>query len=130
MVAQDFHPSKRSLKALPPTTSHHAKRWKRGALAPRKQPDKERPLGPGPRGKIPFRFISPDELAGGRGDLTPDGNHWTYLAKPTPTLTGNWSRVESFILDPDHIRFEEYESTDGGKTWTKTNSGTEERTAA
>ena len=44
-------------------------------------------------------------------------------------LKGNWSRTENFILDRDHIRFEEYESSDEGKTWTKTNSGTEERTA-
>ncbi len=28
------------------------------------------------------------------------------------------------------IRFEEYESKDEGKTWTKTNSGTEVRTAS
>jgi hypothetical protein len=81
-------------------------------------------------GKFHCRFISPDGLAGGRGDLTLDGNHWTYLDKPPPTLKGNWSRVENFILDHDHIRFEEYESADEGKTWTKTNSGTEERAPA
>lgn len=74
------------------------------------------------------RMITPDGLAGGRGDLTLDGNHWTYLDKPPPSLKGNWSRVENFILDHDHIRFEEYESADEGKTWTKTNSGTEQRT--
>ena len=78
-------------------------------------------------GKFHCRFISPDGLAGGRGDLTLDGNHWTYLDKPPPTLKGNWSRVENFILDHDHIRFEECESADEGKTWTKPNSGTEER---
>ena len=39
------------------------------------------------------------------------------------------SRTENFILDHDHIRFEEYEPKDEGKTWTKTSSGTEERTA-
>jgi hypothetical protein len=68
-------------------------------------------------------------LAGGRGDLTLDGNHWTYLDKPPATLKGNWSRTENFIVDHDHIRFEDYESADEGKSWTKTNSGTEERTA-
>jgi hypothetical protein len=81
-------------------------------------------------GKLHTRFIEPDGLAGGRGDLTLDGNHWTYLDKPPPPLKGNWSRTENFILDHDHIRFEEYESTDEGKTWTKTNSGAEQRTAS
>ena len=80
-------------------------------------------------GKLHSRFIAPDGLAGGRGDLTLNGNHWTYLDKPPVPLKGNWSRVENFILDHDHIRFEEYESADEGKTWTKTNFGTEERTA-
>jgi hypothetical protein len=80
-------------------------------------------------GKLNSRFIEPDGLAGGRGDLTLDGNHWTYLDKPQAPLKGNWSRVENFILDKDHIRFEEYESADEGKTWTKTNSGLEQRNA-
>jgi len=80
-------------------------------------------------GKLHSRLISPEGLAAGRGDLTLDGNHWTYLDKPAATLKGNWSRTENFIIDHDHIRFEEYESADGGKSWTKTNSGTEERVA-
>jgi len=80
-------------------------------------------------GKLHTRFIVPEGQAGGRGDLTLDGNHWTYLDKPPAQLKGNWSRTENFILDHDHIRFEEYESSDEGKTWTKTNSGTEDRTA-
>ncbi len=79
--------------------------------------------------KLSTRFIDPDGLAGGRGDLSLDGNHWTYLDKPPLKQKGNWSRVENFILDHDHIRFEEYESSDEGKSWTKTNFGTEERTA-
>ena len=78
-------------------------------------------------GKLYTRFIAPDGLAGARGDLTLDGNHWTYVDKPPPNLKGNWSRVENFILDHDHIRFEEYEASDEGRSWTKTNSGTEER---
>ena len=80
-------------------------------------------------GKLHTRFIVPDGQAGARGDLTLDGNPWTYLDKPPSGLKGNWSRTENFLLDHDHIRFEEYESSDQGKTWTKTNSGTEERTA-
>ena len=81
-------------------------------------------------GKLNCRTITPDGLAGGRGDLTLDGNRWTYLDKPPLNLKGNWSRTENFIQDRNHIRFEEYESADEGKTWTKTNSGTEERTTA
>jgi len=53
----------------------------------------------------------------------------TYLDKPPVSPKGNWSRVENFILNHDHIRFEEYESDYEGKTWTKTNFGTEERAA-
>jgi hypothetical protein len=78
-------------------------------------------------GQLYSRFIAPDGLAGGRGDLTLDGSHWTYLDKPPATLQGKWSRVENFIVDHNHIRFEEYESGDEGKTWTRTNSGVEER---
>jgi len=85
-------------------------------------------------GNLHTRFIVPDGQAGARGDLTLDGNHWTYLDKPPAGLPhcesrSNWSRTENFLLDRDHIRFEEFESSDEGKTWTKTNSGTEERTA-
>jgi len=83
----------------------------------------------GTNGNIHTRFIGLDGQAGGRGDLTMDRDHWTYLAKPTITLKGNWSRVENFILDHDHIRFEEYESSDEGKSWTKKNFGTEVRNA-
>lgn len=73
------------------------------------------------------RTIAPNGLAGGRGVLTIDGDRWTYLDKPASGLTGPWSRVENIIVDRNHIRFEEYESTDEGKHWTLTNSGTEER---
>lgn len=78
-------------------------------------------------GKLHSRFVAPDGLAGGRGDLTIDGNHWTYLDKPPAPLRGNWSRVENVIVDHDHLRFEEYASSDEGRTWTKTNAGVEER---
>ena len=79
--------------------------------------------------KLHTRFIQPDGLAAARGDLSLQGNHWTYFDKPPAKQTGNWSRVENFIEDRDHIRFEEYESSDAGKSWTRTNRGTEERTA-
>ena len=79
-------------------------------------------------GGLHSRVIAPDGRAGGRGDLTIDGDHWTYLDKPPRPLRGKWSRVENVILDHDHIRFEEYESADEGRTWARTNAGTEERT--
>jgi hypothetical protein len=80
-------------------------------------------------GKLYTRFIEPGGLAGERGDLTLDNNHWTYLDKPPAGTKANWSRVENYILDHDHIRFEEYESADEGKSWNKINAGTEERAA-
>jgi hypothetical protein len=80
-------------------------------------------------GTLHTRFIAPDGLAGGRGEFRLDGNHWTYLDKPPPSVEGNWTRTENFILDHDHIRFEEYESADAGKTWSPVNSGVEVRFA-
>jgi len=79
------------------------------------------------RGHFNTRTIAPNGLAGGRGDLVIDGTHWTYLDKPPASLTGPWSRVENVIVDRDHIRFEEFQSADEGKTWAQTNGGTEER---
>ena len=78
-------------------------------------------------GGLHTRTIAPNGLAGGRGDLTLEGKRWTYLDKPPAGLKGPWSRVENVIVDRDHIRFEEYESTDEGKTWAQVNAGTEER---
>lgn len=78
-------------------------------------------------GRLNTRTIAPNGLAGGRGDLTLDGKRWTYLDKPPASLEGPWSRTENVIVDRDHIRFEEYESTDKGKSWTRTNAGTEQR---
>ncbi len=78
-------------------------------------------------GHLHTRFIDPAGLSSGRGDLTIAADHWTYLDKPQPGLKGPWSRVENTILDHDHIRFEEYESADQGKTWTKVNGGVETR---
>lgn len=78
-------------------------------------------------GRFHTRMIAPDGRASGRGDLTLDNKHWTYLDKPAAGLKGPWSRIENVIVDHDHIRFEEYESTNEGKTWTLANAGTEER---
>ena len=81
-------------------------------------------------GRLTTRTIAPSGLAGGRGELTLDGRHLTYIDKPPASLKGNWSRTENVVVDRDHIRFEEYESADEGKSWTRTNAGTETRVPA
>jgi len=78
-------------------------------------------------GRLNTRTIAPNGLAGSRGDFMIDGEHWTYVDRPPVGSAGPWSRVENFIIDRDHIRFEEYESLDEGATWTRTNAGTEQR---
>ncbi len=78
-------------------------------------------------GRVKTQAITRNGLAGGRGDLTLVGSHWTYLDKPAPSLQGPWSRTENFVRDHDHIRFEQYQSDDNGKTWRLTNSGEENR---
>jgi hypothetical protein len=78
-------------------------------------------------GRFNTRTIAPNGLAGARGELTINDNHWTYLDKPPANLKGPWSRVENTIVDSNHIRFEEYESIDEGKSWRQTNAGAEER---
>ena len=81
-------------------------------------------------GQLHSRLIAPDGLAAARGDLTLDGNRWTYLDKPPATLRGSWSRVVNTVVDHNHIQFEEWESVDEGRTWKKTNSGTEVRSTS
>lgn len=83
-------------------------------------------LGDAP-GRFNTRMIAPNGLAGGRGELTIAGDRWTYLDKPPAGLTSPWSRTENIIVDRDHIRFEEYESADEGKTWQLVNAGDERR---
>lgn len=78
-------------------------------------------------GHLNTRTIAPDGLAGGRGELSMSGVHWTYIDKPPASLKGNWSRVENEIVDRDNIVFQEYESADDGKTWRLVNAGEEKR---
>jgi hypothetical protein len=78
--------------------------------------------------RLHTRTIAPDGRAGGRGDLVLEGNHRTYLDKPPTGLKGPWSRTENAILDKNHIRFVEYESSNEGMTWVQTNAGLEVRT--
>lgn len=78
-------------------------------------------------GRLNTRTITPNGLAGGRGDLTLAGARWTYVDRPPASLKGDWSRTENLVTDRDHIRFEEYASSDEGKTWRLTNAGEEVR---
>ena len=78
-------------------------------------------------GRLNTRTITPNGLAGGRGDLTLLGSRWTYIDRPPASLKGDWSRTENIVTDRDHIRFEEYTSSDEGKSWRLTNAGEEVR---
>jgi hypothetical protein len=77
--------------------------------------------------RLNTRTITPSGLAGGRGDLTLAGPHWTYIDRPPASLKGDWSRTENIVTDRDHIHFEEYASSDEGKSWRLTNEGEEVR---
>jgi hypothetical protein len=78
-------------------------------------------------GELHSRFVAPDGEVAPLGDLTLRGNHWTYLDRPAGHRRGKWSRTENVVLNENRIVFEEYESSDQGQTWVKTNSGTEDR---
>jgi hypothetical protein len=68
--------------------------------------------------------ILPDGHASGRGDLTIDGGHWTYLGKDDAGKPN--FRVENYVKDHDHIHYEQYKADEAGK-WTKTGEGNEVR---
>jgi hypothetical protein len=70
-------------------------------------------------------ILSNGNPAGAGSQLTIAGNHWTFLNKDS---SGVSHRVENYILDHDHIRSEQYKSTDG-TTWQKTGEGNEARIA-
>ena len=79
--------------------------------------------GDGP-GNLHSQVVLPSgNPAGKRSDLTIDGNHWTFLSKDA---NGTTYRIENYIRDHDHIRSEQYKSTDG-TTWQKTGEGEEVR---
>jgi hypothetical protein len=78
-------------------------------------------------GEFYTRTIAPSGLAGARGSMTIEGNRLTFMDKPAAGLTGPWSRVENHIISRNEIRFAEYESTDEGRSWKRTNAGTELR---
>lgn len=63
--------------------------------------------------------------AGAASELTLAGSHWTFLRKDAAGVS---YRVENYILDHDHIRSEQYKSTDG-TSWQKTGEGNETRVA-
>ena len=82
--------------------------------------------GDGP-GKFHSQPILPNGYSTGRGDLTIDGDHWTFLGSDTKPSKTTLFRTENYFRGPNNIHFEQYESTDDAKTWTKTNEGDETR---
>jgi hypothetical protein len=81
-------------------------------------------------GEKPGEYHTKVVLPGGKsselGDLTIEGDHWTYLGKNTEADKTTWFRTENWFKGRDGIRFELWTSGDG-KSWTKTNEGEEVR---
>jgi hypothetical protein len=72
--------------------------------------------------------VSGEGLAGGRGDLHIEGDHWTYLGKSEKDGKVTYYRTTNVFTGPDKIHYEQAESPDG-KNWTVTGGGDEVRTA-
>lgn len=81
-------------------------------------------------GEFHTKIIYPNGLSANRGDMsisTENRDHWTYIDHGVNDGKPRISRTENIFSGQDSIHFEEYESTDEGKTWVKTNEGTESR---
>lgn len=70
--------------------------------------------------------IMPDGHATGRGDLSIDGDHWTYLGHDTENGKTTYYRTTNEFLGRDRIHFESAHSADG-KMWTVDHKGDEQR---
>ncbi|HLK67986.1 MAG TPA: hypothetical protein VKU19_31350 [Bryobacteraceae bacterium] len=70
--------------------------------------------------------IMPDGKAAGRGELTIDGDHWTYQSKYVDGDRTTWYKTTNVFTGKDHIRFEQAESSDG-EHWVVKMSGEETR---
>lgn len=83
-------------------------------------------------GETPHTFhtqtVLPNGYAIGRGDLTLDGEHWTYSKKVTSDdgKSSMTYKTENYFHGPDHIHFVQTESADG-VTYKTTNQGDEVR---
>lgn len=72
--------------------------------------------------------IGPSGAADGRGDLTIDGNQWTFSGKDTKDGKTTYFRTTNDLRGTDHIHFEVSHSTDN-KTWIVDHKGDEHRIA-
>jgi hypothetical protein len=77
-------------------------------------------------GKFDVDNIFPNGHASSNTDLLIHGDHWTFLTHAAAPGDKRY-RTENVFHGPDAIHFEQFESTDDGKTWTKTNEGDESR---
>jgi hypothetical protein len=81
----------------------------------------------GASGKWKTQNVRPDGGSPGRpGDLTIDGELWTYMGDEVENGVKTWTRVTNRFSGPDRIHFEIARSTDG-KTWTVARAGDETR---
>ncbi len=79
-------------------------------------------------GKYFTQSIMPDGRAGGRGDLTIEGDRWTYLGTWNQGKKTTTFRTINVFSGKTRIHFEQQESNDG-KEWKTTGSGDEVRTS-
>jgi len=82
----------------------------------------------GPAGHYYTQAVQPEGFAMGRGELTIDGDHWTYMGKGEENGKSTYSKTTNAFSGKDRIHFELFESTDG-EHWTSTGSGEEIRSA-
>jgi hypothetical protein len=80
----------------------------------------------GAPGQYYTQNVLPAGQATGRGDLTIEGGHWTYLGHDDENGKTTWYRTTNEFTGNDRIHFESATSTDD-KTWTVTMSGDEVR---
>ena len=83
-------------------------------------------LPAGTPGQYHTQNVLPEGWASGRGDLTIEGNHWTYLGKDEENGKTTWYRTTNEFTGNDRIHFESAQSDDN-KTWRVTGSGDEVR---
>ncbi len=80
----------------------------------------------GAPGQYYTQNVLPAGQATGRGDLTIEGAHWTYMGHDDENGKTTWYRTTNEFTGNDRIHFESATSTDD-KTWTVTMSGDEVR---
>jgi hypothetical protein len=73
--------------------------------------------------------IMPDGRAGGRGDLTIEGDKWTYLSTWNQGTKTTKFRTTNVFTGKTRIHFEQQDSSDG-RDWKTTGAGDEVRTAS